>query len=178
MPKIGEFGFINESTGGGGGNTFAPFYGSFYDTTTQTCPSGGVVAMKLNSADLTCTSGFTIANDTLGNPTRITATYTGVYDLEFSAQLYRVSGGTRKTATIWIRVSEVNVPNTATIVTLQANADYLVASWNWLVNLNAGQYVEIMWSQNDDIQIEYVSEDLITPHPAVPSVIATICKIN
>ena len=177
MGKLSDFGFINEGSGGGG-NTFAPYYGSFYDTTTQTCTSGSIKAMKLNTTDATSTSGFVIQNNTLGEPTRIKASFQGVYSLEFSAQLFRITAGGTKQCTIWIRKNEVDVPTTATLITIQASIDYFVASWNFFINLNAGQYVEIMWTQNDSITIEYVAEDLVTPHPATPSVIATIQKIN
>ena len=177
MSKLGDFGFVNQSVTGGG-NTFAPYYGSFYDTTDQTCPSGSIKAMQLNTTDATCTSGFSIENNTLAEPTRIKALFPGVYNLQFSTQLYRATQGQQKTCTIWLRKSETNIPDTATIVTMQANADYLVAAWNFYVNLTAGQYVELMWSQNDDISLQYLPEDLVTPHPAVPSVIATISKIN
>ena len=155
---------------------YTPVYGSFYDTTDQSSASDVVKAMELNTTDTSI--GVTIANNTLSRPTRITVSNSGVYNLQFSAQLYRTSGGQSKTMTIWIRVNEVNVPASATIVTMQANADYLVAAWNWYVTLTANQYVEIMYVQNDSITIEYVPEDLVTPHPAVPSVIVTMNKIS
>jgi hypothetical protein len=44
--------------------------------------------------------------------------------------------------------------------------------------MTAGQYVELMWSQNDSIVLTYEAADTIVPHPAVPSVIITMNKIN
>lgn len=149
------------------------YYGSFYDTTTQSVTSGAVKAMEFNNTDATCTSGFTIANNVSGRPTRITATNTGVYNLQFSAQLNRVSGGFSAQTDIWIAVNGTPVPDTATGITMQANAGKTVASWNFFINLGAGDYVEIMWTQNDNIEL-LASTAAGTVPVAIPSVIATI----
>lgn len=152
------------------------YYGSFYDTTTQSVVSGGVQAMELNTTDATCTSGFTIANNGSGRPTRITASHTGVYNLQFSAQLNRLTGGNSKQVDIWIAVNNTPVPFTATGITMEANHGKVVAAWNFFVKLNAGQYVELMWTQNDAIDILYEPATGSVPVD-IPSVIATITSI-
>jgi hypothetical protein len=157
-----------------GSGTYAPVYGSFYDTTTQSVASGSVKAMELNTTDIS--GGITIANNTLGRPTRITVNSTGVYNLEFSAQLNRNTGGNARQIDIWIRKNELDIPWSNTGVTMQANDGKIVASWNFYVSLTAGQYVEIMWSQDDAIDILAVAA---APNwPATPSVIATMHKVN
>ena len=130
--------------------------------------------MELNTTDIS--GGITIANNTLGRPTRITVNSTGVYNLEFSAQLNRNTGGNAKQIDIWIRKNELDIPWSNTGVTMQANDGKIVASWNFYVSLTAGQYVEIMWSQDDAIDILAVAA---APNwPATPSVIATMHKVN
>lgn len=153
------------------------WHGSFYDTTTQSVPLGQVKAMELNTTDALATSGFSITNNTLGRPTRITAANTGVYNLQFSAQLSRTSGGNAKQIDIWIAVNGTPVPDSATGLNVQANANKLVAAWNWFVLLNAGQYVEIMWTQDDAIDIIYQSATGVIP-VGIPSVIATINQVG
>lgn len=153
------------------------YHGSFYDTTTQSVASGAVKAIEYNTTDATATSGFSITNNALGRPTRITAAHTGVYNLQFSAQLNRTTGGSPKQIDIWIAVDGTPVPDTATGLNVQANANKLVAAWNFFVQLNAGQYVEIMWTQDDAIDILYTAP--FGPVPvATPSVIATIQQVN
>jgi hypothetical protein len=93
-------------------------------------------------------------------------------------QLRRTSGGGTKQASIWIRVNGVDVPNSATHVTFQASSDYLVPAWNFFIDMTAGQYAELMWTQDDAIVLTYNAADTIIPHPAVPSVILTMNKIN
>lgn len=151
-------------------------YGSFYDTTTQTVAMGIVKAMELNTTDLAATNGFTITNNTLGRPTRITASKDGVYNLQFSAQLNRLTGGNTKQADIWIAINDTPVPASATGVNVQANAKKLVAAWNWFITLNAGQYVEIMWTQDDAIDILYEAAAGVIPVDT-PSVIVTINQV-
>lgn len=163
---------------GPAGPGITPYYGSFYDTTTQTVASGGVAAMKFNNVDSSATSGFSITTGTLGGPSRITAANTGVYNLQFSAQLNRTTGGTAKQIDIWIRKNNIDIADTNTGITMQANDGKIVAAWNFFVQINAGQYVEIMWSQNDDIEILYDGPNVTVPYPATPSVIATINRIG
>lgn len=152
------------------------YRGSFYDTTTQSVTSGQVKAMELNTTDTDTTYGFSITNNALSRPTRITASNTGVYNLQFSAQLNRTTGGQPKQIDIWIRVNETDIPNSNTGITMQANDGKIVAAWNFFVKLNAGQYVEIMWTQNDAIDI--LAEVAGVNYPATPSVIATINQVG
>lgn len=149
-------------------------YGSFYDTTNQNLISGAVGAMKYNTQDLSY--GVSIVNDTLGNPTRITPTVAGIYNIQFSAQLDRPAGGGGAAAdvNIWLAVNGLTIPNSNTRVRMQANDRYIVASWNWFVTIPLGQYAEIIWSQNDAV---FLAAEIAGVHPAIPSVILTVNQI-
>ena len=149
-------------------------YGSFYDTTTQNATINTPTPMKFNTTDFA--SGFVIQNNLSGNPTRIKATNAGKYNLQFSAQLNRTSGGNSEEVDIWLRINDNNVGWSNTGISLQANAGKLVASWNFFINLTAGQYVEIMWLQTDNIQI--LAEVAGVNYPETPSIIATINQIG
>jgi hypothetical protein len=170
--------------GGGSGSTPVPIvrsnYGSFFDTTDQnaTLPNTAY-PMKFNSTDNTLTYGFAIGIDLLGNPTRIVASslYSGIYNLQFSAQVFRSSGGSKQTIDLWLRVNDIDIPNTNTRVNVQANADYLVLAWNFFLKLNPNQYAQIMWATTStDISIQF--DPASPPHPETPSIIATIEQVN
>ena len=150
-----------------------PKYGSFYSTQTQTPTINTIYAITLNNTDSDATSGVSIVDNS-----KITVDATGVYNVQFSAQLYRSTGGSSKQAIIWLRKNGVDIPATSTHVTMQANATYLVASWNFFVKLNAGQNVQLMIWQDDAIQIAYDPANVTVPYPATPSVILTIEKVN
>lgn len=157
-----------------GGGVAASIFGSFYDTTTQTSASGVVKAMELNTTDIS--GGVTIANNTLSRPTRITVNTTGIYNIQFSAQLNRDTGGNTKQIDIWLRKNEIDIPWSNTGLNVQANAKKLVAAWNFFVSLTAGQYVEIMWVQDDAIDI--LASPAGLNFPETPSVIVTVNKVN
>lgn len=151
-------------------------FGSFYDTTDQSVASGSIAAFKYNTT--VGGNGVSISNNLSGAPTRITFDDAGTYNIQFSAQLQRLSGGSSKQVTIWLRVDGVDIPHSATAITVQANATYLLASWNFFQEVTAGQFAEIMWSQNDTIDIVAEPANLVVPYPAIPSIILTVNKVS
>ena len=147
------------------------YYGYFYDTTTQTAVENSPTAMKLNTIFLS--NGVSVVSGT-----KITVANTWVYNVQFSAQFYRSSGGTKETIDIWLRKNGVDVPQSNTKITLENNGIFVVAARNWLIQLNAGEDCEIMWSvTSNTIRIASEPENLIVPHPATPSVIATCVQV-
>jgi hypothetical protein len=133
--------------------------------------------MKLNNTDVAATSGFSIANDALGRPTRITTTETGIFNVQFSAQLHKTSGGGATQIYIWFAVNGVDLADSATTLTLANNGDLLVAAWNYFVPLTTGQYVEIKWRASA-ANIEIQRNTTLPSVPGIPSVIATIHRVS
>lgn len=145
----------------------APRYGSFYDTTTQTAAViNTAYAMTFNTTDLSL-------GVTRGSPTsRIYVDRPNVYDVQFSAQLDKTSGGDGL-IWIWLRKNGVNVPDSAGQLRVQGNNSELLAAWNYLVQLNAGDYIELMW-EVDDTSVQILYDTATAVHPAIPSVILTV----
>jgi len=142
-------------------------YGYFYDTTTQTAASiNTAYGMTFNSV------GFS-RGVTIGTPTsRIYVDRPGIFNIQFSAQLDKISGGTAFIF-IWLRVNGVNVPDSASQVRIQGNNAEIVAAWNYLHEFNAGDYFEIMWS-TDDTSCQILAAAASAPVPGIPSVILTV----
>jgi hypothetical protein len=159
-------------------SALTPYYGSFYDTTTQTALAANTAyAIKLNSTDLTATSGFSILIDGLGNKTIIKAANQGVYNIAFSAQLRRGSGGSAEQVNFWLKKNGVNVPFTNTVVSVQSNAGLLVAAWNFFIQMDAGAEAQLMWSTSTTaIDILYGAASGV--HPETPSVILTVNRVG
>ena len=145
----------------------APRYGSFYDTTTQTAAAiNTAYAITFNTTDLSY-------GVTRGSPTsRIYVDRPNVYNVQFSAQLDKTTGGVGL-VWIWLRKNGVNVPDSAGQIRIQGNNAELVAAWNYLVQLNAGDYIEIMW-EVDDTSVQILYDPATAVHPAIPSVILTV----
>lgn len=144
-----------------------PRYGSFYDTTTQTAAAiNTAYAMTFNTTDLS-------QGAYIGSPTsRIYVDRPNVYNIQFSAQLDKTSGGVGL-IWIWLRKNGVDVPDSAGQVRIQGNDAELLAAWNYLTQLNAGDYIELMW-EVDDTSVQILYDAATAVHPAVPSVILTI----
>ena len=110
---------------------------------------------------------------TVGSPTsRIYVDTQGVYNIQFSAQLDKTTAPVGLIY-IWLRVNGTNVANSATQIRIQGNNAETVAAWNFLANLKAGDYFELMWSV-DDTTIQIVSSAAAAPVPGIPSVILTV----
>jgi hypothetical protein len=151
--------------------------GSFYHDGNQIHTSANV-PKPMNIANTEWSNGISVTNDLSGNPSRIQVGSKGKYNLQFSAQLYRTSGGSNEQVSIWFRKNGVDIPNSNTHVNVVANSRYLVASWNFFVDCEQFDFIQIMWSvTNIAITIPSVAPDLIVPHPATPSLIVTIAKL-
>ena len=145
----------------------APSYGSFYDTTSQT-------AAVINTAyPLTFNNTSLSSGISIGTPTsRIVCTTSGIYNFQFSIQLARSSGGTGL-AYIWARINGVDQANTAGQIRLSGNGSEIIPAWNFIFNMNAGDYFELVWS-TDDLAIYLLASPAVAPVPGIPSVILTV----
>ena len=118
-------------------------------------------------------SGFTING---ASNSQITATYGGVYNFQFTTQIVSNSASS-KTVYIWISRNGTDLGYTAKDVILQGSADVNEATWNFNLDLAAGEYVEMKWS-SDDIDASLNSEAATSPHPGVASAVVTINFIS
>ena len=104
--------------------------GSFYDNTTQTATANTPTAMLISQ------TGF--LNDiSLSGTTGMQVNNAGYYNVQFSAQVYRTSGGTSQHVDIWLRVNGTDVANSNTRINVNNNSVYHVAAWNWFLLLAA-----------------------------------------
>ena len=146
-------------------------YGSFYDTTDQT--GGSIKAFTLNTTDFA--NGVSIASNS-----QITFTELGKFNIAFSAQFIK-TGGTSTNIWIWLRKQGSNVADSATVLEMGNNNNYLVAAWNFFVDVNTTpEYFELMWyTPSTNVSIGAIL-DSGTPVdvPAVPSIILTVNQVG
>jgi hypothetical protein len=144
-----------------------PRYGVFYDTTTQTAAAiNTAYAITFNTTDIAL-------GVSRGTPTsRITVDREGIYNFQFSAQLDNTSGGNHL-AFIWCRVNGADVAQSASQIRLKGTDGELVAAWNFVLSLKAGDYFQLMWSVNDT-SVQILAQAASAPVPAIPSVILTV----
>lgn len=160
------------SAGSGGGVT--NYYGSFYSSITQTTLGSTAEVMTFNNTALS--SGVSVVTSG-GKASRITVTNSGIYNFQFSAQVWKTSGGSKQTLYIWFRKNGVDIPDSNTAITLANNNDLIVPAWNFMESLSAGQYLEIVWYATDPaIQLYYNGAPLGLP--GIPSVILTVDRVG
>jgi hypothetical protein len=144
-------------------------FGSFIDLNTQTTSANTPTPMRMRET-------ITAKDVSIDEGTKMVVEQDGIYNVQFSAQIYRTSGGSTQHVDIWFRVNGVDIDNSNTKVTIQ-NDHYHNPAWNFFIRLNSGDYVEIMWATTANT-IELIYENGSSIHPAIPSVIATINRIN
>jgi hypothetical protein len=164
-------------------NVFTSWRGSFYHTLNQvhsSINSGKPVVIA--SEDLDATNGVSVLTDELSNLSRIAPNEPGVYNVMFSAQLAKSSGGDG-TVDFWLRKGSISNPGAGTDVTntngtifIQGNNSYVMAVWNYFIKINPEEYVQLVWAVSDT-SIEMIQEPANAVHPATPSVIITINKV-
>ena len=150
-------------------------YGSFYSTTTFTpAATNTAYALTFNNTYTRVDGSDLTYGVYIGTPTsRIYVNNTATYNFQFSAQLKQTGGGTKRVY-IWPRINGVNVDDSATEVTLTgASNDAAVAAWNFVLNLQTGDYFELIYSSSStNVSFPYVAAS--SPVPAIPSVILTV----
>ena len=148
------------------------YYGAFYDTTTQTNPVVNEVnIMRLNSIDIA--DGVSVVGGT-----QVTVAHAGVYDLQFSAQFSKTTG-TDHDVDIWLRKNGTDVPYTNTRVTLFGSNSKAVAAWNFVLALQAGDYVELAWSSSfATMELLSTPPEIDPVRPGLPSLIVTITQVS
>lgn len=142
-------------------------YGSFYDTTTQTAATiNTATAITFNTTDLS--NGVY-----LGTPTsRVYVDTPGIYNFDTSFQLDKTSGGIAEFY-FWFRLNGTDVPNSASQIRVQGNDAEIFSSLNYFFNLNAGDYVEMMFSVSST-SVELLAVAATAPVPGIPSIILTV----
>jgi hypothetical protein len=151
------------------------YKGNFYDSITQTLAAPNTATpVILRNTDAPTTNGISIVTDGT-NLSRITFAHAGVYNILFSAQLAN-SGGTGQTVDFWLRKNgstfAANIAHTNGKVQLQGNASFLMAAWNYFVDVAAGDYIQLVWAATST-NVTMVAAAANGVHPETPSIIVT-----
>lgn len=149
-----------------GGSVYGA-YGAFVSTVDQ-------VAAVVNTPYAVTFNTTQISRGVaLGTPTsRIVVDRQGVYNIQFSVQVDKTAGG-KGNIFIWPRINGVDVADSASQVGVKDNDSESVPAWNFLLPLNAGDYVELIW-QVDDLTLRLEAIAAAGTIPLIPSAIVTV----
>lgn len=154
---------------------FGAAYGGFSSTLDQTGSTTVGTAMTCNTVDIT--DGITVVSNS-----RFTVPNNGIYNFQFSAQFKNVDNA-QNIVTIWIKINGSDLANSATNVTIPARKSasifgFGVASWNFYLDLNANDYVQLFWlPESTDVTLEALPTSVTPAYPAIPSLIVTMGQI-
>lgn len=153
------------------------YYGAWQDNNTQTAPSSNVgVEMIFRTKDLS--NGVSVVTNGT-NLTRITFANTGIYNLQFSSQ-FQNSSNTDEDVTIWLRLNGTDVAGSSGFVSVPSKhgsvVGHMITSWNYLLDVVAGQYYELIWSTTDHINVAMQYYAAGSPPPSTASVILTVTQ--
>lgn len=148
-------------------------FGSFTSNVTQTNSNvGNAVYMTLNNDE--GSNGVSIVSNS-----QITIAQTGLYNLQFSAQMEKTDAGT-DAVEIWLTKNGSPVANSATRLQIQGTNEKDVAAWNWVDNATtANTYYEIAWASTDaNMQLVAIDSANTLSGVSVPSLIVTVVPVG
>ena len=153
------------------------YWGSFWSEVTQTNLTTAN-AVRLNYTD---PSNNAIDLDTsTGAPyTRIKVLNQATYNIQFSFQLEHTSS-TNSEVYIWFAVNGTAIGSSTGKISLKNNGDHIVPAWNYILNLNANDYIQFFWySSTSSVQLPYVAAQTISgvTIPSIPSAIITLQQV-
>lgn len=148
------------------------YYAQYQDVITQTIAVINTgYPIKFRTLDLS--NGVTVVSDS-----RITFANTGIYNLQFSVQLEN-SDTQEQDVTIWLRKNGVDFPGSAGFVAVVAKHGsingHTITSWNYLLDVIAGEYYELVWSSTStQVTMPFIAAG--NPPPSTASAIFTVTQ--
>jgi len=149
------------------------------DLTDQTAVVDTPTPVKFNTTVVS--NNISVTNNGSGNPTRITFANNGLYNVSVNLQIDN-SAGADHTLRIWQRINGTDVAATSSIVSVPKATDggTDVFELNTLLQMTAGQYLEIMYAvSNVGLTLRFDAATT-SPYvsPTVPSAIFIATQVN
>jgi hypothetical protein len=156
------------------------YYGAWQDNVTQSAAASNTgYAMIFRNADLS--NGVSVVTNGT-NLTRITFANTGIYNLQFSSQ-FQNTDNAQHDVTVWLRLNGTDVNGSSGLISVPArksagagNEGHVIAGWNYVLSVVAGQYYELVWSTDSytNVTMQYYAAG--SPPPSAASVIMTVTQ--
>ena len=152
------------------------YYGSFFSTETQTIATDNQVSeITFNNTDFS--NGVSIVDGY-----KITFANTGVYNIQFSAQMHKIPGsGQDATINIWLKKNGIlaanNIANTDSRWEVDNDFRYVVGTVNYFVDADPADFYVLAW-RSSLTQGQLLYEGPNGVHPAIPSVILTVNQVG
>lgn len=159
--------------GGLGSSSYYGYYGSFYDTSTQT------IAVANTVYPITLNATAESAGVSRGTPTsRVVFANGGVYNVQYSVQIEHGSGGgAGDTVYVWLKLNGTNVANSASTLLITSATKYGILALNYVLTVAASDYIELVWT-SDTTAMKLSTIAATGSVPQSPSVILTAVQVR
>lgn len=147
-------------------------HGSFHSEMNQSA-SSVTTAYSLSAETTDFSSGVSVVDGC-----KFTVSSGGTFNFQFSAVFQKTQGGTIEFVSIWLAKNGSNIPWTNTDVSMANNNEYVIAAWNFVEEMNAGDYLELKWRTSTlNMICSFIGPQSNPTRPATPSVIVTLTQI-
>ena len=168
---------LSELFSGDGGKYVAFPYGAFSSYTSQTTTANTATLMALDTTDF--------SNTVTINNSKITVATSGVYNLQFSTQFQNTDNQIQDIS-IWLRQNGADIPGSTGYVSIPARKSasagqeaHEIIGWNYYVQMNAGDYIQIYWSTTlATVTIHTYAASTGPVRPSTASVVATLSFVS
>ena len=163
------------------------YYGAFQDMLTQTITTANVGQPFLIRTTVE-NNQVTITQNESGQYTRITPQYTGVYNIQWSGQFQNPTNEIHD-IDVWFKKGLTSTPYSSTDVVgsngkvalparksaTVGHEGHVIASWNFVLTINAGEFVEFYWMSNSTA-VTLQAYSAVSPPPSTASLIVTVTQ--
>ena len=152
------------------------YYGTFYDTTTQTA------ANTTTAYPVTCNTPNGADSISIVGSSKITFAHPGTYNIQFSFQFTNTDSSAHD-VNVWFRLNgfDVSYSNSRFTVPSKHGSDngHLIAALNFIVTASSdNEYAQIMWQpESTTVKIETLPAGATPTTPITPGVIITAQQI-
>ena len=168
------------ATGATGAGGSLGYWGSFWDTTTQTAASANTAySITLNSADA-ANNGVSVVSGS-----RVTFANAGVYSLTYSIQ-FTNSDTQIHDVNVWLRKNNAgsagDIPDTDSKFSIIARHGGIngnvIGTVNFVIPVAANDYIELIWATtNTQVTLETIPAGTTPVSPRIPSVVFTATQV-
>jgi hypothetical protein len=156
------------------------YWGSFWDTTSQTATANTPTPILLRKNDLDNRGIKVISNS------RITVDHPGIYSFTFSIQFSNTDSSIHD-VNVWLRKNDSGTSGDVadsdsrfSIIARRGNIDgNVIGTVNFVLRLTTADYIELIWATSNAAAYIHAEPAQTSPfaHPGIPGIICTVTQV-
>jgi hypothetical protein len=148
-------------------------YGTFSSNTEQTAAQTNTpYAVTFDTTGTGC--GHIQINP--NNTANVNVVHQGLYSFDFRLQVTSTNSS-RSFIWIWARVNGVDVPRSASKISIESNGGEVTPSWAFRLPMNSGDVFQLMWAV-DSTNVKLSAPAATAFAPATPSALLQVTQVN